>query len=110
MFFNNKILNQIYNLSDLIAVPSFHENLSNTILESLSSGAPVVAFKIGGNAELIDHKKNGYLAEFLNEKDLARGISWVLENLNNSNLNINSRERAEKYFSEEVIVKKYIGP
>ena len=106
---DNKILNQIYNLSDLIAVPSFHENLSNTILESLSSGAPVVAFKIGGNAELIDHKKNGYLAKPYDSSDLARGIDWILSHHKSITHNCSTREKITSLYSYEAISSQYIN-
>ena len=106
---DDKILQKLYSVADVLIVPSKIETFGQMAIEALACGTPVVAFRNTGLTDIVEHKKNGYLAEFLNEKDLARGISWVLENLNNSNLNINSRERAEKYFSEEVIVKKYIG-
>jgi glycosyltransferase involved in cell wall biosynthesis len=51
----------IYNTADVMIVPSLEENLSNTIMESLSCGVPVVAFDIGGNKDMIEHKKNGVL-------------------------------------------------
>ena len=67
-----------YSAADVVVVPSLQENLSNVIMESLACGTPVVAFDIGGNADLIEHKKNGYLAKALDTVDLARGIEYVL--------------------------------
>ena len=55
---NDKTLNQIYSASDIFIAPSIEENFANTCLESFSSGTPVVAFKIGGMPEIIDHKKD----------------------------------------------------
>ena len=105
---DNNLLNQIYDLSDIVVVPSLHENFSNTILESFSSGKPVVAFDVGGNAELIEHKINGYVAIPFNTSDLARGIDWVLDNQNKIDFKNLTRNKAKNLCSQKVISKKYI--
>ena len=43
----------------------------------------------------------------MNEKDLANGIEWILKFSDQKLLGRNSRKRAENYFSENVILKKY---
>lgn len=105
---DNNFLNQIYDLSDIVVVPSLHENFSNTILESFSSGKPVVAFGVGGNAELIEHKINGYVAIPFDTSDLAKGIDWVLENQNKIDFKNLTRSKAKNLCSQKVISKKYI--
>jgi glycosyltransferase involved in cell wall biosynthesis len=40
------------------------EGLSNAILEELSMGLPVIAFDVGGNSELIEDNKNGFLVPY----------------------------------------------
>nr|MBI1231315.1 glycosyltransferase [Cytophagales bacterium] len=72
--------NLIYNASDVFLAPSLADNLPTTIIESLSCGTPVVGFKTGGIPEMIDHKKNGYLAEYKNADDFCEGISYCLNN------------------------------
>ena len=39
---------------DVFALPSLNEGISNTILEAMASGLPVVATAVGGNVELVD--------------------------------------------------------
>lgn len=46
---------------DLFVLPSLGEGISNTILEAMSTGLPVVATKVGGNAELVMHGLTGTL-------------------------------------------------
>lgn len=103
----NKLV-KLYNISDVVVVPSLEENLSNVIMESLSCGTPVVAFNIGGNSDMIDHMMNGYLAKPFDTKDLYEGIMWVLNNKDYSTLRKNAREKVLKHFSYNAIITKYI--
>ncbi|APC91346.1 MULTISPECIES: glycosyltransferase family 4 protein [Francisella] len=98
----------LYSAVDVTVVPSLQENLSNTIMESLSCGTPVVAFDIGGNNDMIDHKKNGYLAKPFDSQDLANGIEWILANDNYVSLCKNARYKVLRDFDSKVIAKKYI--
>lgn len=67
-----------YSAADVFVAPSREDNLPNTVMESMACGTPVVAFKVGGMQDMIDHRQNGYLAQPLDTEDLARGIYWVL--------------------------------
>ena len=100
----------LYNAVDVMVVPSIQENLSNTIMESLACGTPVVVFHIGGNADMIEHKINGYLAKPYESKDLAEGIEWVL-NLpmqDYDKLCENARRKVVEEFDSKIVAKKYI--
>jgi len=103
----NKMV-EIYNAANVVIVPSRSENFSNTILESMSCGTPVVSFDIGGNSDLIDHKKNGYLAKSFDALDMANGISWCVENNINNELSINAQTKVKINFSSNFVIKKYI--
>ncbi|RLD80493.1 MAG: glycosyl transferase group 1, partial [Bacteroidetes bacterium] len=69
---------EAYNAADLFVLPSLEDNLPNTIMESLACGTPVLAFKTGGIPEMIDHKKNGYLADYKSAEDLKKGLVFIL--------------------------------
>ena len=98
----------LYNLADIMVVPSLQENLSNSIMESLSCGTPVVCFNIGGNSDMVKHKFNGYLAEKNNIKDLSDGITWILDNLENKDFSNKARKYTIENFSYQIVAKKYI--
>ena len=98
----------LYNSVDVMIVPSLQENLSNTIMESLACGVPVVGFDIGGNADMIDHERNGYLAKPYSTIDLAFGIEWVLNNHNYKILCQNARNKVSNNFDSVVLAEKYI--
>jgi glycosyltransferase involved in cell wall biosynthesis len=105
---DEETLASLYSAADLMVVPSLQENLSNSIMESLACGTPVVAFNIGGNSDMIDHKKNGYLSTPLDTASLKSGIEWVLNSPNYSELCENAREKVIQKFNSKVISKKYI--
>ncbi|HJN19605.1 MAG TPA: glycosyltransferase family 4 protein [Candidatus Nitrosopelagicus sp.] len=98
----------LYNSVDVMIVPSLQENLSNTIMESLACGVPVVGFDIGGNADMIDHERNGYLAKPFSTIDLAFGIEWVLNNYNYKILCQNARNKVLNNFDSVILAEKYI--
>ncbi len=75
---NDDSLAELYSAADVFVVPSLQDNLPNTIMESLSCGTPVVGFDVGGIADLIHHKINGFLSEEKNSASLLKGIVWVL--------------------------------
>ncbi|OAG27027.1 glycosyltransferase family 4 protein [Thermodesulfatator autotrophicus] len=99
----------LYNAVDVMVVPSLQENLSNTIMESLSCGTPVVAFDVGGNSDMIEHKVNGYLAKPFDIEGLASGIEWILNNADYKSLRQNAREKVVKNFDSKIVAQKYIN-
>jgi glycosyltransferase involved in cell wall biosynthesis len=98
----------LYSSVDVMVVPSLQENLSNAIMEALSCSTPVVSFDVGGNSDMIEHKKNGYLSKPYEPYDLANGIEWVLEAPNYKELCKNAREKVLKEFDSKVVAKMYI--
>jgi glycosyltransferase involved in cell wall biosynthesis len=100
----------LYSAVDVMVVPSLQENLSNAIMESLACGTPVVAFDIGGNSDMIEHKQNGYLAKPFDTTDLKDGIEWVLNLSKNvyDELSHNARAKVVEKFDSKIVAKKYI--
>lgn len=98
----------LYSAVDVTVAPSMQENLSNTVMESLSCGVPVVAFDIGGMPDLIDHMKTGYLAKPFEVNDLYTGIKWVLENkVMHNELSIAARQSVIDKYTLEKVAKQY---
>lgn len=104
---NDKILQKLFSSADMMIVPSKLETFGLTALESMSCGTPVVAFENTGLSDIIEHKKTGYLAKYLDLKDLLSGINWIINNPSKEIIKENSRKRVEKFFSDKVILDKY---
>ena len=59
---------------DCFVLPSRAEGTSNTILEAMATGLPVIATRVGGNAELIESGMTGTLVPAGSPDALARAI------------------------------------
>ena len=66
---------------DCFVLPSLGEGISNTILEAMSSGLPVVATRVGGNPELVEEGLTGRLVPSADPRAIGAGdtrtTSWT---------------------------------
>ena len=67
-----------YQWANLMIHPSETEGMSNSILEGISWGLPVLAFEIGGNSELVTSGWNGMLLSAKSPKALAETMDGLL--------------------------------
>ncbi len=63
---------------DLFVLPSLNEGISNTILEAMAAGLPIVATAVGGTPELIRHEENGLLISAQDYPALSRALVHYL--------------------------------
>lgn len=98
----------LYSACDLFLAPSLEDNLPNTILEAMSCGTPVIAFDTGGIPDLIDHKKNGYLAKPYDVMAFSHGIEWVLNHSSYRHLCCAARNKVVNEFCDKTIARKYL--
>ena len=97
---------QLYQQSHIYVFPSLQESFGQTLFEAMACGVPAVSFPIGAAMDLIEHKINGYLAEFKNASDLANGIKFLLEN----DLDLFSKQARKKItteFSSKSIIDRH---
>jgi glycosyltransferase involved in cell wall biosynthesis len=105
------LLSMYYSAADVLVFPSIADNSPLVIMEAMSCGLSVAAFRIGGIPEIIDHKKNGYLAAYGDAQDLLRGIKYILQ------LDANERKqfqfsavrKIKSGFSLDSMVSQYIA-
>lgn len=72
------ILAKYYSSADILLYPSVADNCPLVVLEAMACGLPIVSFNTGGIPELVEHKINGYIAEYKNTDDLKTGIEYLL--------------------------------
>ncbi|MBI4475298.1 MAG: glycosyltransferase [Acidobacteria bacterium] len=86
---------------------SLTEGLSNTLLESLATGVPVVATRVGGNPEIVVDGETGFLAPPRDSKGLANAICRLLENpVLASEMGRAGIQRIKRHFSIEEVVRQ----
>ncbi|MBW4582604.1 MAG: glycosyltransferase family 4 protein [Tildeniella nuda ZEHNDER 1965/U140] len=99
----------VYAAADVFVAPSVQDNLPNTIMEAIACGTPCVAFNLGGMPDMIEHKRNGYLAQPYEVDDLAQGVAWVLgDEERHLKLCDRARQKAEQKFTLEMQAKEYL--
>ncbi len=99
---------EAYNAADLFVLPSLEDNLPNTIMESLACGTPVLAFKTGGIPEMIEHKKNGYLADYKSAEDLKKGLGFILNHPQSDDFSKAAVEKVQTTYNEKVVAEQYM--
>jgi len=72
-------LNAFYKVCDVYICPSKLEGFGLTVLEALTNGAPVIAFKVGAIPELIKDGINGLLIDVDDTKQMSQAISLLLK-------------------------------
>ena len=100
-----KAIRQLYASAKVVISTSLYETLPGTLIEGQAAGCVPVSFGMGGQADIIDHKVTGYIAEYKSPKSIAEGIVWALETAPDREMLHNSvREK----FASKVIAQRYI--
>jgi len=93
---------------DIFVLPSQAEGISNTILEAMSTGLPVIATNVGGNPELVDDGVTGLLTP---AGDSAAMADKILDYVQNPEKRLqhgrNALERIKNKFSLQAMVGSY---
>ena len=91
-------------------LPSRGEGISNTILEAMASGLPVVATDVGGNAELVSHGRTGEIVPAADPSALATSLLRLADNpALAQTMGQAGRAEAERHFSLAAMVSGYQG-
>jgi glycosyltransferase involved in cell wall biosynthesis len=96
----------LYNAVDVFVTPSLAESFGMTVMEAQSCGVIPVGFNVGGLPDLIKHLKTGYLANYKDSEDLAKGIEWALNN-NSAEFSQQLHMFVDNNFSYPVVVGKH---
>lgn len=94
-----------------VVLPSYHEGMSNTLLEAASIGRPLITSNINGCKEAVIDGENGFLCNVKDKEDLYNKMKKFI-NLSyeqKSEMGKKSRLHMERSFNREEVVKKVIS-
>ncbi len=93
---------------DIFVLPSLSEGLSNTLLEAMAAGLPVVASDVGGNREIVESERSGLLFRSGDVEHAAAQLLRLAENAAlRRSLGQEGAARVRKEFSIEAMIRRY---
>lgn len=101
---------ELLSISDICVLTSFAEGFSNSILEYMAAGKPVVATDVGGASEAVVDGETGYLVQSDHDRIMAKNLIELLgDEAKAKRFGAKGREIAEKEFSLEARLCKTLG-
>lgn len=98
------VLLRYIRVADVFILNSRYEGLSHQLLEVMAVGVPAIVTNVGGNPEVIEHERNGYLVNPDDETEILRYASHLLRDANLRGKVVASAKRKVKQFSHERMV------
>ena len=91
---------------DIAVLPSSNESFSNSLIEYMAAKLPVIATRVGGNIEAIEHGENGLLYDIDDANGLINAVKEILEHDDKAN---KMAENAQIKAFEEYSIEKMIA-
>jgi len=92
--------------ASISVLPSLSEGLSNSLLESMAAGVPVIAARVGGNPEVVEHEVTGILVPPRDSTALADAMGRLLED---HDLAVRFGQAGKRRVSEVFSVERSVG-
>lgn len=99
-----------YASADCIVMPSWHEGMSNVLLEASATGRPVITTDIPGCREAVDDGGSGFLCRVKDADDLYEKMKTMLRTDREKRraMGVCAREKMEREFDKDKVVKMTI--
>jgi glycosyltransferase involved in cell wall biosynthesis len=98
----------IFHRLHAFALPSLAEGISNTILEAMASGVPVIATDVGGNADLVLRGTTGEIIAAADPLAMARRLVHMAQGPDQARaMGEAGRQRVVASFSMQAMVQNY---
>ena len=101
------LISRLYSAANVTVSTSHYETFGQTMVEAQACGCLPLSFDGSGQADIIDHKENGYLAARLDIENLTDGLEWCLGDgqcIDRRDL----REGVLQRYAPSAIARKYI--
>jgi glycosyltransferase involved in cell wall biosynthesis len=107
--FENDVL-EVYQAGYCLLLPSVGEGLSNVLLEAMSLEMPVIASRVSGTVEVVDHRQDGLLIPPGSAEALAVAMELVLAKPEVAvALGREARRKVQGHYSLDAVARKYAG-
>lgn len=99
-----------YAQADCVVLPSYHEGMSNVLLEGAATGRALITSDIPGCREAVEDGVNGYLCPVKDGEGLLAAMERFMACTpqERADMGRRSRERMEQYFSKEQVVEETV--
>lgn len=97
--------------ADCIVLPSYHEGMSNVLLEGAATGLPLITTDIHGCKEAVDDGLTGFLCRPADTGSLIAAMEKfiALSEEERYNMGLAGREKMEKQFDRNLVISEYIN-
>ena len=104
-----KNVGDIYQQLNVVVMPSLeYESFGRIIVEAMAFSVPIIATKVGGMPELIDHDKDGFLVEKYDEEDLANCIIKILDDPESTKQMVKAAyQKYMNFYTADVMARSY---
>ena len=101
-------MKRFYAMASCVVLPSYHEGMSNVLLEAAASGRPLITSDIPGCREAVEDGVSGYLCPARDADALYRAMQRVMELSvkQRSEMGRRGRERMQALFCKRMIVEE----
>lgn len=95
---------------DLVVNPTYHEGMSNVLLEAAASGRPVLASNISGCREIFEDGKGGIAFEPQSVEALTQALEKFLcmSYEERQTMGKEARKYIEKFFDRQIVIQAYL--
>lgn len=97
-----------YEAADCVVLPSYHEGMSNVLLEAAATGRAIITSDIPGCREAVEENVSGFLCRVKDKEDLLRKMEEFMElsQEERAEMGLKGRLHVEKKFDKERVVRK----
>ena len=100
-------VSDLLNCMDIYVQPSFYEGFSNTVLEAMACGLPVVAARTGGTVDLLRAGENGYLFDPRDDEGLSMLLLALKDKARRQTMGMHARKQAIERFRLTTMTQGY---
>jgi glycosyltransferase involved in cell wall biosynthesis len=102
-------VSKFYSIADLFVLPSKTEGMSNSLLEAMAAGLPVVASNVGGNKDVIRDQQSGFLVDWEDTTLCAETLLTLLSDMELRQRIGNAARRQVSAFAMSNVAQRYHG-